>query len=317
MIDQYKTLLLFRCKQVYRYLDEIGFGFILLALIITSGLILNTLDTLLQFTAYGAIELAWMILLMVEYRRNDKYFLQSIFNSKREVINYKAIENVFILFPILLFQGILLRWDIIFYLLITCIGISFFSAYIVRAQPKERKFNLQFIPLTLFEIKFFMEKYVLYFIFIFVLLALGTLHISVWLLGLFLLIGLPIEIYKPLEPREMLRYTKDFVRTKIIRGTVFFLGFISVPTLAVLLFHPNYYLLIIYGTVAMVLSTCLSISKKYTTYYGVTESIGSTYSSIVLILLLVIPGGILITLAACIYYYVKAENHMKNYYAEI
>ena len=270
---------------------------------------------MLTTPASGAIILSFVLLISIEVKREDTFFLKSILASKQHLIRYKFIENVLITFPILIFQGIFLRWDIILYIIIICGLITLLPFHLLRPQSKERKRSIPFIPLSLFEIKFYVEKKFWTFVLVWILLLLGGLHISLWVLGMFILCTFPIDIYTPTESREMVNYTPNFVLKKIKEGISFFLLFAVPSTLITLVFTDTNILVVVYGISALVLSVILSISKKYTSYYGVVESIPSTTSTMILVFIMLAPGGILITLSACIYYYFQAENHMKRIYA--
>lgn len=315
VLNQIKSLLLLRSKQCYRYLKEIGFGVIIVALFILTGVIATALQKVLATPATGAIILSLVLLVSIEIKREDTHFLKSIFGSKQQLIKYKIIENVLIIFPVLIFQGIFFRWDIILCIIVICGGIAFIPLNLLKSQSKERKRSIPFIPLSLFEIKFYVEKKLWTFVFVWILLFLGGLHISLWVLGMFVLCTFPIDIYTPTESREMVNYTPHFVFNKIKEGLRFFLLFATLPTLIILVFTDINIFILVYGVSALILSLILSISKKYVSYYGVNESIPSTTSTMILVFIMLAPGGILITLSACIYYYIQAENHMKRIYA--
>lgn len=288
-----------------------------MAIFILTGAIFNSLQRVLDIPTREAIFLSIVIILSIEFKRQDSTFLKSIFETQRQLIVYKFIENVFIITPILIFQCIFLQWDIIFYIIISCGILASIPFYKFKSQAKERKKSIDFIPLTLFEIKFYFEKKIWSMSFVWILLMLGGFHISLWILGMFILCMVPIDIFTPVESREMIKYESLFVLKKIRGGTLFFLLFAVLPTTITYIFAQPNILILIYGIVALLLSLTLSISKKYATYYGVTEYTSSSTSTMVLIFLMLPPGGILITFTACIYYYFKAEKHMKNNYASL
>jgi hypothetical protein len=316
-VNQIITLLLLRAKQGYRFLHEIGFGFILFALFILTGFIFSALQNILTAPPIGALFLIIILLLGIETKRGDRFFLTSIFDTKMELIRYKFIENIMIALPIIVFQGIFQRWDIILDTMAICSLIAFLSLYINKPKQKERKTSLTRIPLSLFEIKFYFERRMSFFIIAWLLLCLGGFHISLWILGIFIFCTITLDIYTPSESREMVVYQPHFIRHKLSKGVGFFLLFIAIPSIITLLFSTEHYLVLIYGTIALILSTTLAICKKYASYYGVNQKIHATTSTMILVLLMLAPGGILITFSACIYYYFQAEKHMKNIYAVI
>lgn len=316
-MKQIKSLLLLRSNQCYRYLDEIGFGFILVAIFLLTGLILSALQNILSIPAIGAILLSFALLIYIEIKRGDSFFLKSIFESRQSLITYKFIENILIALPIIIFQSVFLKWDIIAYIVLICGIVPLLPFHLINSKEKERKRELNIIPLQLFEIKFYFEKQFWTVVFFGLLLLMGCVHISLWIVGILVICMLPGEIYMPLESREMLKYTPHFVAKKIKSAAFFFLLLITIPTITTYIFNTADILILLYGVIAMLLSLTLCISKKYVAFYGVTESVPSTTSTIILILLMLAPGGILITLSACIYYYIKAEKHMKNTYATI
>jgi len=316
-LKQIKSLLLLRSNQCYRYLNEIGFGIIIVAIFILTGVLFNALQRILTTPNTGAILLSIVLLLAIEVKRQDTVFLKSIFETKQALIRYKFIENVLIVVPILIFQSIFLQSDIIIYIISICGFFAYIPFHLLKSQAKERKRSLDFIPLSLFEIKFHFEKKIWSMTIVWVLILLGGFHISLWVLGMFALCMVPIEIFTPIESREMLNYKPLFVLKKIKDSVLFFLLFAILPTIVTYIFIQTNILVLMYGIIAMLLSIILSISKKYATYYGVTEFASSSTSTMILIFLMLPPGGILITFSACIYYYFKAEKHMKNNYASL
>jgi len=314
-LKQIKSLLILRCKQGYRYLDEIGFGILAVAIIILTGILFNLLDQILSTSAEYAPLLALILLVSTEIKRRDTFFLKSIFQSKEHLIRYKSIENTLIVLPIIIFQSIYLNWDIILYTILICIIVSAIPFHLFKPQSEERKKSISFIPLSLFEVKFYVEKHYWTISFVLILLLLGGLHISLWILGMFILCVFPVDIFTPRESREMITYSPFFVFKKIKGNAWLFLAFTIIPSIITYIFTQTNILILLYGIIAMLLSLTLSICKKYASYYGVSDIAPSTTATMILIFLMLAPGGILITFSACIYYYFQAEKHMKKIYA--
>ncbi len=313
-MKQIKSLLLLRSNQCYRYLNEIGFGIIIVAIFILTGVIFTALQKVLAIPAIVAPIFSLLILISIEIRRRDTFFLKSIFESKKGFIRFKFIESVLIISPILIFQGLFFKWHIVLLIISICSMNACFPFHLFNSQQKERKPDFNSIPLTLFEVKFYIEKKTWVFVLIWALLILGAIHISLWIIGMLFLCTLPVEIYSPIESREMINYRSFFVRKKILDSIIFFVLFVSLPTVVTLVFNHTNLVVLLYGIIAMFLSLILSVGKKYSSYYGVNEFVPSTTSTMILTFLMLAPGGILITLSACIYYYIRAEKHMKNIY---
>lgn len=282
-----------------------------------TGVIFSALQNILSTSSLGAILLSFMILSSIEIKRKDTFFLKSIFDSRQKLIVYKLIENLIIVLPIIVFQSILFNLDIVVYIIGICAIFPFIPFHLISSKENERKRELNIIPLQLFEVKFYFERQILTVTFFWLLLLLGSIHISLWIIGILFICMLPGDIYSTLESREMLKYTPYFVGKKIKNAMVFFLLFIAIPTIITYIFNPSDILILLYGIIAMLLSLILCISKKYVSYYGVTKSVPSSVSTLILILAMLAPGIIIITFLACIYYYIKAENHMKKTYAAI
>ncbi|MEM9546937.1 MAG: hypothetical protein AAGA77_13235 [Bacteroidota bacterium] len=314
-MKQILTLLFFRGKQCYRYLREIGFGILAVAIFVLTGILFNALQSVLTMPSVSASWLAVVMLMLVEVKRKDTLFLLSIFNSIKEFRRYKIVENVVIVSPIIAFQLFFFQWDVIVLILGCCCAMAFLPFHRISITNAERKIDLNFIPLTRFEIKFYIEKRIGLFIFITILLFLGVVHISFWIIGMLFLFMTPVEIYTPQESREMIFYKLGYVRNKIFDALQFFLLFIIIPTLSTWIANPSNGLIILYGIIALVLSISLAISKKYSSYFGVQILSSSATSTMILTAVMLVPGGLFITLAAFIYYYLKAEKHMKNLYA--
>ncbi len=317
ILKQTQALLFLRANQCYRYLKEIGFGIILVALFVLTGFIFQALQAVLETPTIWAPVFAAFVLIIIEIRRKDSFFLKSIFDQEIDLMRFKFIENVLITFPILIFQSVFLNWQVIILILIVCGVMTVLPFHLIKTQENERKKDFKFLPLSIFEIKFYLEKKYWSILFIWMLLFLGAWHISLWIVGIVFLCVMPVEIYAPLESREMLSYTPNFVFQKIWRSAGFFMLAALPPSILILILNPAYALVLSYGIVALLLSLTLAISKKYVSYYGVNKSVPTTTSTVILTFIMLAPGGILITLSACIYYYIQAEKHMKNNYAII
>ena len=316
-MKQYKALLVLRLKQGYRYLSEIGFVLIAVMLFVLTGTFFSLLQNILTSPALGSVPLSIIILVIIEMKRKDNIFLKSIFEAKQKFVKYKFIENLIVVSPILIFQLIFKRLDLVAMIIVICVLIAIISFYLVKSNEIEQKKSLKSIPLSLFEIKFYFEKNKWSLVFLWILLMLGGFHFSLWILGVLFLCMLPVEIYTPQESREMLNFEISFVGKKISKAAAFFMFYTLIPTLVTFIFSQVSILIILYGIIALLLSIILAISKKYVSYFGVSDYQPSPTSTVILILLMLAPGGILITLTACIYYYLQAENHMKKLYAII
>lgn len=315
VLKQIESLLRLRILQAYRYLAHIGFGLIVFALIILAGMLFSILGTVLEIPAKWAILAAGGLLIGIEIRRPDKFFLISVFDSYPQYWCFKFLEGILIASPILIFQSIFLRWDIVIGTLATIAVVSIIPFYRLRWNGKERKRSIHFIPLSLFETRFYFEKNWFGVLIIVLLLFLGVLHISLWILGMVFIVMLPIEIFTPHESREMIHFESGFVKNKIFKNLAFFLAVVIIPTLACALSSPSYMFVFIYVVYALILALSLAISKKYNSYYGLANYWPSSKSTMILTLLMLAPGGILITNVAAVYYYIKAENHIKSLYA--
>ena len=315
MLLHYKYILSLRLKQVFRYIENIGFGYLLFALVIVSGILLQLLEKLLELPSLYSIALGGLIIISIELYRNDIHFLKSTLPTQVSYFIFKVLENILIISPILIFQLLYRNWFSAFMLLITSALLGLLYIPYRMNKSSEHKLDLAFIPISSFEIKFYAEKHFIILLLINLLLLTGTFHISLYILGMFLLLGIPIEIYKSSEPKEMVHYTNYFVFKKIVQSLMIAFLFISIPSILVLIVQPGYWMIITYSYIALSASIYLSISKKYHLFYGVNDISYSSNTNLILIYILLLPGGIFITLVAAFYFYLKAENHMKNLYA--
>ena len=302
-------------RQVYRYLDEIGFGMIALALFILTGIIFSALQTILSLEADNVLFVVAVLLLWIELKRKDIHFLKTIFQSSSDFILFKIFENLLIVFPFFLFQLYFGNGWIIAGILVIGVAMAFLPIHRLQSQQTDKKRELSFIPLTLFEFKFYIEQRKIAFAFLFIIMCLGALHVSLWILGAFILCMIPVDVFTPQEPNEMITYESNFLAKKIVRNTAFVLSILALPTFISIIANPSNILIMTYGILAILVALTLAINKKYSGYYGVNPQNTSSTSTAILTLLMLLPGGILITASACIYFYFKAKNNMKFLYA--
>ena len=314
-MKQANSLLLLRLKQGYRFLRETGFLLIAIALFILTGFILSALNNIMMVPARATLIVIPLVLLGIEFKRKDTFFLKSIFDDTKALYLYKFLENLCIVMPLLVFQAIFLRWAIVASIIGVTAIVSTAFLFIKLSRRENRKRSLEFIPLSLFEVRFYIEKRLWSMCFVFLLLCLGAFHISLWILGMVLLCTLPLDIFTHMEPREMMHYQPHFVLEKLRINIGFFLMIILLPAVLTLYFSTSFYVVVIYSIIALILCIALAIGKKYSAYFGVQPKVPSSTSTMILVFLMLAPGGILITLTACIYYYFKAEKHMKHTYA--
>ena len=314
-MNQIRSIIILRIRQVYRYLDEIGFGIIAVALFILTGVIFNALKTILAINAVNVLFFVTALLFWVELRRKDIHFLKSIFQSPLDFTYFKLSENLLIVFPFILFHVYFRNWWIIAGMFTISGIMALLPIHRLQPQQMERKRELSFLPLSLFEFKFYIEKRKFAFTLLFIVMCLGAIHISLWILGAFILCMMPVDIFTPQEPNEMINYESNFLAKKIVRNAVFILGILTLPTLLTIITDPSVILILSYGILANLVALTLAISKKYASYFGVNPQNSATTSTAILTIIMLLPGGILITLGASIYYYLKAENNMKHLYA--
>ncbi|MFT4536606.1 MAG: hypothetical protein ACJA1A_003230 [Saprospiraceae bacterium] len=311
-MHQIINLLILRLTQSVRLIKETGIGITLLALFLLTGGILGAIEKLLEVDQLHSLVAVLLIILTVDRIRNDKNFLNQILGGEQKMGLYLSAEYLLFFSPLILYKLISGQYLITIGVIVTTILLSFLTTLLTKPINQGYKRSFKPIPLKYFELKFFVEKQRISFFLIVLLLILGVIHISLWILGIFVLMSFIMEMFAAQEPMEMIRWRSGFVSYKIIGYFKVALPLLIVSSLLTYLRSDLSILVFVYGICVILTAIALAIANKYSEYYGLTDRVKSTLPMTIIAFFMLIPGFIIVTIGYTIIKYRKAESQMKH-----
>ena len=311
-MHQVINLLSLRLTQTVRLIKETGIGITLLALFLMTGGILGAIEKLIEVDQLYSLVAILLIILTIDRIRTDKNFLNQIFGSKQQMGLYLSAEYALFLSPLILYKVIGGQYLITLSIIGTIAFLSFTTTILNKPINQGYKQSFKLIPLKYFELKFFAEKQRISFIVIIALLFLGVIHISLWILGIFILMSFIMEMFAAQEPMEMIKWRSGFVSHKIMGYYKVALPVLIVSGVLTYLRSDLSILVFIYGICVILTAIALAISNKYSDYYGLTSKIKSTLPMTIIAFFMLIPGFIIVTIGYTIIKYRKAESQMNK-----
>jgi len=295
--------------------DRVGWLLFIIFLFVVLGVGLQFLQTLLKLPAYTSILFSFVVLAFIDFSREDKVFLSSVFQSYSSLVRYIWIENLILVLPVIIYQCMIKNFTFGSGIALATLLVSLFSPMFRKSELTHAKRSIPWLPMHTFELRFFGEK--LGFI------ALGYLvfgifsfwHIGVYAVWILLFCFTLPEVFKWNESREMVHWLPNFVMNKVINNLFVIGKLVLMPTLVAIIFHPDMWYFTAYLIFCLFTTILLSISFKYTTFTTVFEASIASNVVFLMLMLMLLPGGALITIIYAIFQYFKAEKNMNLLYA--
>ncbi len=311
-MHQLKSLLTLRFIQIGRFTKHTGIGIIILALFVLTGSILGGIESLMEVNQMYSFLGVGLVILVIDWKRNDKHFISQIFGNSLSNALYISLEYLLLISPLIVYKVFNGQYLIALGLILITFLFGGISSHLQKPQNQGYKKSLKFIPLEYFELKFFVEKQKISFMVIISLLLLGVVHISLWILGIVLLMSFIMEMFAAQEPMEMINWRPRLVFHKIMGYFKVALPVLIVSSLLTYLRSDLSFLVFIYGISVILTAISLAIANKYSEYYGLTHKVSSTMPMTIIAFFMFIPGFIIVTIGYTIIKYNKAESQMKR-----
>ena len=314
MHRKYTSLLLLRLYQSWRMLRSVGWGLLAVFLVISVGISFPLLNNILKASHILSIPGTLMVILLLDFFRKDKLFLKAVFHDKNKLTSYLGIEYTIITMPVWLYQ-MFNHFFMGIIIIVLCFMVAWISRYI---KPQERttiKKTLHFIPLSYFELKFFIERNPFGW-FLFWLMGVTTvIHIGLYIFWMIILLLSIPELFRYYESRDMLHWRRGFVFEKIKKYSIIFFLIALVPSITAVAFHPEMYMVVLYFNLCLISALVLNIVMKYAGYTPVFHAAAVSNINGMLTLIMLFPGGVIITIGYSIWKYIEAEKNLKSLYA--
>jgi hypothetical protein len=304
-----------RLKQLYRMLQDIGWILLAVFVLITFGMLFSIGHSVLKIQSWYAIPALFGVLLMIDYSRNDKPFLVSVFQNQKSLWLHFLIEYFIISLPVLIFQLILQNWLIAILSTVPILWVNGIALYLKKTETTFAKVSLAFIPLSFFEFKFFVESAWIACLLLWVIGICGVFHYALLLIFLFLVTFMVPAMLAYLEAREMIEYTHFFIWKKVLNMALPLTVYIALPAALTLWFHPDMVGVILYGISCMWVACFMSVVLKYGAYSPIRAKFEMSNMVSLLLMFMLLPGGVLITLFYTLFKYNTASKNLKSLYA--
>ena len=311
-----QNLLLLRFKQLHRMFSETGYLLILFVLIVTLGLTSGGLVYFLQQSLSVICGVFGFLLLIIHYKRKDRFFIQQLLQRRQDRVLLYFLENLLGLLPFILLFGfghsLMVGISLVFLALLP----GLLDPYLPAAKLTNWKGRFTILPLRWFELRFFIEMNPVAFWFCVLVFCLSFTHWLVFPIACFLLQLCLGALFAYMESREMIKWEKSFVLKKILS----YFGLIQILVMPFMLLSmflfPEHWYIPLLGELLLFTTLILLIGYKYKEYHPERVILGSGSSVIAIyVLLMYVPGFVIISLIYALICYFKAEKKMRLYYA--
>ncbi|MDG1296362.1 MAG: hypothetical protein P8P48_04430, partial [Saprospiraceae bacterium] len=235
-------LLKFRFLQTHRLFKDAGYLLVLvvavLALsIIAKGIVFIVNSDLIVFTI-GVLTL----LVLVHYQRKDHVFLRTLFKSDIHIIGLYFSEYILLQVPLFILFIVTNQWNKVLVSILIALASALVGKYLLGDyQIKDNKRSIRFIPLQLFEMKFFFERRLLILIVLTVLVLASYFHFAFFFVFVFLFSLCLPGIFNSVEDRSMINWSKNFVAKKMLSNILAVQVFLLPALLLTYLSNDEYF----------------------------------------------------------------------------
>ena len=310
------ALLRFRLIQSNRLLKDAGYVMVVMVAFLTLSVISQGFVFILECPpeVYGIA--AYVLLILLHNQRKDTVFLESLFQHKYEIILLYCLEYLLVQLPFVILFICTSSWMKLAVAVLSS-GLVSLSAKASTAlfSSSNRKSSIRFIPLSIFELKFFLERNVILIFILVALLGLTAYHFGFFFVLILLFSITIMGVFAPLEDRSMVNWSKYFVAYKLLKYTLA-AQVLLLPAFCLALFsRPDLWMWFAWAYGMALLNMWMFITYKYSRYAPDRVEIGSSNALVIFVLLNFLPGTFIVSLIYTIINYVKAERNLITYYA--
>ncbi len=310
--------LFFRIRQIGRFLNSVGIGYLIVILILLSGSFLQGLSNLIIVEDTFIVVGFAILLLGIFFQRKDIDFLKS---SNLNLLTPLMVDAFLLGIPISIILTVLNKWQAGLGILIVCFLVALITTFLGsvlsnRSSQKKMGLYFSFLPARDFELHFLLRQYFLILIPIYILTIIFSWHIaSIFVMSFVILIFLQgvMEYY---EPKELITNGVSpavFMFNKILRIFLWICLALFPFYLIGLYSNSTQWYLYVLVFVSVFVMTAFSVCNKYVFYRpGIFRNKANILSAIMLIFMF-IPGFQLVVLLMAILQFFKAKRNL-NYY---
>jgi hypothetical protein len=311
-----KTILQFRLKQFFRLLQSVGWGLLIIALPLAFVMLMVILDLIQKYDPWISSSVICLLLISTHFNRKDGNWLDHLFKkpSKLFLIEYNAL-----LLPLSLlvftFFGI---WKTP---LLTHFGACLVSFFPIFNKRKARNAGqgLNSIPLEAFEIRTGIRRLFWMYLSIY-LFGLAISKFVFGALAITILFGLFVtSFYDEMEPKEFIEnihFRTHLLNRKIIVHSLVFHILLSPHYLLFLIFHTQYWWLLLTAIIIAESFLLFAIVYKYAHYLPHQKKVYNSTSFSIYTLGFLVPFFLPASLYSLITQWRKAIKRIHYFYAK-
>lgn len=314
ILNKFTYLLRLRFYQIRRMLQSVGWVLLSVFLVISVGISFPLLNNILEASHWWSFPGCLIIIIVLDVYRKDKLFLRTIFRDHKTLLVYLAVEYTLVTMPIWLYQ-LFNNLETAFIVLMSCWLVAWLSRYFTNREHTSTKKTLKFIPISLFELKFFIERNPISWSLFWLTGVTSMIHIGIYIFWMFILLMSIPELFRYYESRDMLHWKNGFVFDKIRKYTTVFFLITLVHTLTAFFFHTDMYLVVLYLNLCLFSVIILNIVMKYAGYSPLFHAGAVSNINGILTIIMLFPGGVIITIGYSMWKYFEAEKNLKTFYA--
>ncbi len=312
-----QELLQIRFKQAFRFIESIGWGYVLVLLFILSGLGLQLIDNLLTTDSFLPTILIVLFVWMIHMKRPDRQFLELLDISLPALF---LAEYSLLLIPVFTLFIIAQQWLFIAVIFLGIVPIVFVKAGLMSSQIWTMKLSLNWLPTIATEYKSGVRQYFAIFLIPYLMgLVFSYASPAVPLIPIIILSFIICSLFDPLEDKDMivaLQLKGHIVTQKIKTYTILQLLFLLPLMLVFLFFYSTYWYLLLAVVAFSMASLIFSIVYKYARYRPSRKRVMNSTAVGLFSLGFFMPLFTIGSIIAIIYFWKKAYQNINYYYAE-
>ncbi len=312
--------LLFRLKQIRRFLLQTGIGYIAIIFILLAGIFLQGVSNLLLLSRPILIALYGGLLLLVFTRRKDTDFL---IGTELSLFFVYWVDALLIGSPLILVLLIFGKWQVVLWILALSIFFSFcwkqFKSNTTLGSGWYRLSNIDFpfLSPTDFEFKLLLRNHLIPLSLVYMICLLFAVHPASFLVLAFISLTSLQSTLEYYEPKEMIFSAVSptkFLLQKILR-LILLINLLLLPFYIIgLVFSMQSWYLYLLGFVAISLMLAFSVCNKYVFFRPGIPRISTNIIASIMLIFMLVPGFQLVVLIMSIVQYVKAKRNLKYYW---
>ena len=309
-------LLIFRFRQLYRMLYEIGIIYLVVAFLLIFGLLMGGIEQLVnsQSPSFGLFGI--LIGFSIHLNRKDGHFLSKLDIS---IVKLYAAEYLVSFLPLtatFLFSGnygaaIIQNAGLIF--------LCFFKPLSGSKGGFSSKLDLKLISSRAFEARAFFRQFFIPVIFVYVLLLGTGMFVAPGILAALLISFMFPSFFDEVESKELFEifhFQKGILTSKIQMYLSFYFSLMLPHILLFLVLHLQYWYLLLaalfFGTTLIL----FNIFYRYAQFTPYRRRVYNSTANSLFIFSIIIPFFYPVTLIYLLIYWLKARRNIRFYYAE-